>query len=132
MRNCELCTGGITSKKAGLLCSESCKNFVHGECVDLSKEDMSRFAQPDVYWFCSGCRVDPTSKRLSIIDEQVGSIEDNDLNNSTSLRILMDMRVEMKTFNKKYDDLIKSVTFCCDQITAFDLLLNKFNDNVSD
>lgn len=126
---CNLCTGGISNKSPGLQCCGPCKNFYHGKCVNLSKQDINRFLQPDAYWYCTSCRIAAGPKRQSAI----ACDDDSECSDSTTstLILLKDIQTNIKSLNSKYDAVLDSVNFCSDQITTFKSTINKLNDRVA-
>lgn len=129
MPSCGICTGTISSKKPGLLCSGTCDKYYHGKCVSLNKDEIFRFAKPDAHWFCSDCRSSVRrSTRMSVIGVPAGDVaEDDVVDSSDSLRILMDLRNELKALHNKYDNILESVNFCSNQITSFESTLKNFD-----
>lgn len=126
---CDLCTASISSKSPGLKCCGSCNKFYHGKCVNLSKQDVSRFLQPDAYWYCTTCRIKAGPKRQSII----ACDDDSESSDSPifTLSILKDIQANIKSLNNKYEAVLESVNFCSNQITTFELTIKKLNDKIA-
>lgn len=127
MPSCVSCTAGVTTKSPGLQCTGQCQKFFHGKCVDLSKADINRFAETGVLWMCNSCR-DKTgsNKRKSFIVSE----SDDDGNMAFIRTTLHDIQESVKSLNRKYDDLLESVSFCSNQVSAFEASLKRFNEKI--
>lgn len=129
---CGLCTATITGKTPGLKCVGSCNLFYHGKCVGLNKQDITKFLQPDAYWYCSRCRSD-ASKRKSIIGVQLedpGSDGQEPEESSGTYVMLKSIQADIKSLHSKYNDVLNSVNFCSDQVSSFESLIKRFDEQM--
>lgn len=130
MAICEVCSTRITSKTPGLQCGGSCQRFYHGKCAGLSKQLVENFLLPGALWLCPDCRNESkmVSRRISVNTVTLNDSQDEPESPSDlTLRIVQNIQSEMLNLNSKYTEVMESINFCSDKISAFESIVQKVN-----
>lgn len=126
---CESCTSGISNKSPGLQCTGACRKFYHGKCVEINKQDLNKFLMHGVRWLCPCCR-DVTNQTSIVIGTEGNDIDMESVPSSVTF-ILKDIQENLRSLNKKHEDVMESVNFCSNQISTFETVLNKMNEKIA-
>lgn len=130
---CVDCTGRLTAKSPGLQCG-FCDRYFHSKCVGISSSTLKIYQSEGTYWKCKSCRSSsPNNKSIVITSDgdDGESALDVPSNTETSLDtiiILNEIRADIRAMSARYDELLKSVTFCSDKVSDFERGLNKLNE----
>lgn len=115
---CSLCRQVVGRNTPSLLCSE-CSAWFHPKCVDIDKASAAALSMPGASWLCPNCRPKTPPRRSSTSQPQPGGSPPITLESVYS--IIQGMRSELRGLTSKYDELVKSVNFCSDRISDFEL-----------
>ena len=125
---CPECKQAVGRKTTGVEC-DSCLSWFHVKCVDLSKSVVTALSFAGASWKCERCRRSP-SKRAS----GIGADADGDVVPSEAVTLeavfamVREMRSEVRDMKGRYEELLRSVTFCSDRISDFEATLNNLNE----
>ncbi|KAG5868626.1 hypothetical protein JTB14_037235 [Gonioctena quinquepunctata] len=106
---CESCTSGINNKSPGLQCTGDCRKFYHGKCVDINKQDLNKFLMHGVHWICPRCR-DVTNNTSIVIGTESNDTDMESVPSSVTM-ILKDIQENLRSLNKKHEDVMDSCQF---------------------
>lgn len=124
---CKICTIPITKKSPGIQCRGFCGFSYHCKCVNITVDQLSVLkAIPNAVWNCPNCQVAPHSP----ISPSVTPISNDAINVNSLLSIMKDIKMEIKDLKCKQDDLLKSVSFCSDKVSDFEIAIAKVNDHI--
>ncbi|KAG5868482.1 hypothetical protein JTB14_017581 [Gonioctena quinquepunctata] len=121
----ESCTSGINNKSPGLQCTGACRKFYHGECVDINRQDLNKFLTHGVHWICPSCR--EVTITYFVIGTECNDIDMDSVPSPVTL-IMEDTQENLRPLNEKYEDVMVSVNFYSNQISAFKSALNRMNE----
>lgn len=122
---CKLCAKNITTKQQKIECRE-CKFWFHGNCVNLSADDISFLVGQNEVWRCDTCSVE---RRKSMRAESELSKSDPKI--TDVIELLQEMRVENKEQIKRLEaDIGKSVETCHEKIDELTNTIQKHNETL--
>nr|XP_022911980.1 uncharacterized protein LOC111422955 [Onthophagus taurus] len=110
--------------KAGIHCV-SCDLWFHAKCVELSKAAASALSAPGSSWKCPGCRSSSDNRRRTMLPHDFNRVTAPVPTLDAVYEMVREIRSELRDMKANNDELIKSVQFCSDQITDFEILLKE-------
>ncbi|KAG5895045.1 hypothetical protein JTB14_021873 [Gonioctena quinquepunctata] len=120
---------GINNKSPGLQCTGDCRKFYHGKCVDINKQDLNKFLMHGVHRICPRCR--DVTNNTSIVIGTESNDTDMESGPSSVTMILKDIQENLRSLNKKHEDVMDSVNFCSNQISTFETAMNRMNEKIA-
>lgn len=120
---CGVC-GKVTTNRSSTLkikCND-CNGEFHGECVNLSQQDIDHYVSENAPWRCPPCQ---KVRRSSLRDEDKVGVSNEDV-----MKFLQEMKEDLKNHTDKQlksleDELGKSVENCHENISELVETVNK-------
>lgn len=128
-RDCTKCNKSISSRSPGLQCSGGCDKFFHASCVGIPKSDLAHYKTDGVFWKCRDCR--ESANCSIIVDSDPAPPSCSSASSVTELhQVLKSIQTDIRDMNKKYDELLKSITFYGGKIDDFETTLKGLGDKM--
>lgn len=109
---CVKCSQFVGRRAHGVECSR-CHSAHHAKCLGLSSDALAVLVRENPKWKCDTCK--NTTKRKSLLID-----DDIEVCAPPKDPQLESICEELKSLNKKYQDILTSINFCSDKISDFE------------
>lgn len=123
--SCNTCGRGINKRGQGVQCGKCSLSF-HTLCAKINDHQYQVLQSDFIIWHCEKCRAEhPSDTRtpLTSFEQLSGNLESIPWFETLKTKILTEI-------NSKFDAILKSVTFCSDKISDFELKMNQMNEKI--
>lgn len=144
MSVCSVCKTNIKRTAPGLQCMGECSKSFHGQCCDLSKDQLQLIVSQQLDWFCKSCRSKkrrsstlPQTPTLLISSPSLPATDAADNNNVMvylkQIRTdISDFRTQQTEFKAQQLEISQAMTFVSNSYDVIVEKLNSFEKRFSD
>lgn len=126
--SCKICNKSVSRRNPGIKCDSFCRKYYHGKCVDITGTRLDSLRVDGISWTCADCR---GRSGRSTDELQISSARpDVESPGESSSDTLQEIRAELKQIREQQTMLLRSVQFCCDKISDFEMEMNRLNDYI--